>query len=230
MLGSRILKRILKLTPYEIRRRQRSEHGAFDVIGHNSPDGMDRAFSDPKFFAGYNSPGRQLLHKQTLDWIVSERPRETEPYVVGDFGCGPADFFALMARTYSAASYFGYDFSPVVLKAAETVYPDGTYRQHDIYTDAPRQHDITICSQTLEHLLEPEVALQRLLAATKAGGILVLTVPNGRLDTYRAHINFWSPESWQAWLVRNTPGKGVDTRTFEKGSTRGGNLGALIRV
>jgi hypothetical protein len=31
-------------------------------------------------------------------------------------------------------------------------------------------------------------------------GVLVVTVPDGRNDTFLGHINFWSPESWKIFI------------------------------
>jgi 2-polyprenyl-3-methyl-5-hydroxy-6-metoxy-1,4-benzoquinol methylase len=229
MLTKRILRSLIALTPYEIRRRApdgEAEH--YDVIQHNSEMGMDQLFANPAFLAKYNSPARRRLHQQTLDWITAQVEPE-KARVVGDFGCGPADFFALMATRYPRALYFGYDFSEAVLRAARHGFPAGSYEKHDIYEPPPRQHEVTICSQTLEHLLEPEVALRRLIAATKPGGLLVLTVPNGRTDTYLGHINFWSAESWKAWIARNAPNVAHEFRIFERGTSGGSNLAAALR-
>ena len=31
----------------------------------------------------------------------------------------------------------------------------------------------------------------------------MITVPNGRIDTFEGHINFWSPESWKVFIESN---------------------------
>ncbi len=223
-----IAKRLIQLTPYHVSRRRPVElDGHYDVIEHNSVDGMDRLFSNPAFLAKYNSPGRKKLHATTLEWIVAQKPPEGA-YLVGDFGCGPADFFVLMARAYTASTFYGYDFSPAVVRAAQHGFPPGAFQQHDIYTPPPLTHDITVCSQTLEHLVEPDVALARLIEATKTGGLLVLTVPDGRRDTYNGHINFWSKESWTSWLSRHLDGRRHEVRHVPRGASSVGNLGALI--
>jgi hypothetical protein len=59
--------------------------------------------------------------------------------------------------------------------------------------------DTVFCCETLEHLLIPSKALKNLLNATNFK--CVLTVPDGRTDTYPGHINFWSEESWGSFLL-----------------------------
>jgi hypothetical protein len=75
----------------------------------------------------------------------------------------------------------------------------------------------------LEHLLYPGKALLNLVSAIKPGGGLLITVPDGRKDTYSGHINFWSPESWQIFIQEGTEGLKVTT-----GNISGRNLYALI--
>ena len=40
-------------------------------------------------------------------------------------------------------------------------------------------------------------------------GILIITVPNGRMDTSFRHINFWSPESWEIFIKEHANKKYV---------------------
>jgi len=47
-------------------------------------------------------------------------------------------------------------------------------------------------------------------------GSLLITVPNGRLDTFDGHINFWSPESWEVFIKKNTAGNEVEIGTIQK--------------
>ena len=124
-----------------------AEH--YDAIAHNAEQGMDKLFSDPHFLAKYNSLARQNLHRQTLDLILEHYPERSGGLVIGDVGCGPADFFKLLAGAYPAAEFFGYDFSTAVLQAAQHNFPSAIWEKHDIYDAPPRQHNITICSQTL---------------------------------------------------------------------------------
>ena len=48
------------------------------------------------------------------------------------------------------------------------------------------------------------------------GGILLVTVPNGRIDTFAGHINFWSPESWDIFVAENSGGFKYSTGEAEK--------------
>ena len=63
--------------------------------------------------------------------------------------------------------------------------------------------DIVFCTEVLEHLLYPHIALQNIIHLSQDSGVIMITVPNGRIDTFEGHINFWSPESWKVFIESN---------------------------
>jgi hypothetical protein len=108
-------------------------------------------------------------------------------------------------------NYFGYDFSSVGLEAAQLRCPEVVFEKHDIYDPLPRKHHITVCSQTLEHLQHPERAAYHLVRGTADGGIVVFTVPDGRLVRYdkrryrrrnRIEIMFGRLKDWRRIATR----------------------------
>jgi hypothetical protein len=87
----------------------------------------------------------------------------------------------------------------------------------------------------LEHTVDPEAVVRRLLDIVSATGTLILTVPDGREDhlpakeyhsefeSYAGHINFWSLESWRYFLARIAP-----ERTLRTGQLPTGHLFAAL--
>ena len=220
------LKKAFRLTPYDIVKR-RNEQGDFDAIDHNSLEAVNSTYSDKKFVKAYVNKAREAFYSDTKELILNA----VDPSAcrtVGDFGCGVGGFLERLRPEFEHTEMFGYDFSDVTLNEARSAYPRPTYEQYDIYTPPPRRHDLTICSQTLEHLLEPELALKHLIDATEANGLLLLTVPNGRTDTFKGHLQFWSPESWSSWIGRNVKCD-HETMVMERGTMGSTNLAALIR-
>ena len=47
-------------------------------------------------------------------------------------------------------------------------------------------------------------------------GVLILTVPNGKIDTFMGHINFWSPESWAIFLKEHSSDCEINTFLINK--------------
>lgn len=56
------------------------------------------------------------------------------------------------------------------------------------------------------------VTLKNLIGMVDKSGIALVTVPDGRIDTFEGHINFWSPESWEVF-VKDLVGNGFDVET-----------------
>jgi len=73
-----------------------------------------------------------------------------------------------------------------------------------------------LSKEVLEHILHPVTAFRNLLEIVMAKGILLITVPNGRYETFSGHINFWSPESWDVFISENSGGLKYSTGRIEK--------------
>jgi len=75
-----------------------------------------------------------------------------------------------------------------------------------IYEPIKEKYDLIVCMETLEHLLHPDRAILNLADAAPT---VVLTVPEGRKDSFRGHLNFWSKESFEVLLNSVLPNKTV---------------------
>lgn len=128
-----------------------------------------------------------------------------------DVGCGTGNLLTAITARSKPASLSGCDFSPVAMGVATKIFPLASFFTHNIYDALPGTYDVIFCTEVLEHLEHPEVALANLINSLRPGGAAVLTVPNGRFDNLTEHINFWSPESWGFFLRRECPGCFVET-------------------
>jgi len=75
------------------------------------------------------------------------------------------------------------------------------------FVNLPDKVDTVICLNVLEHLKDDHHALQLILSTLKAGGRLVLLVPNdpaayGSLDRVLGHFRRYTPETLSAVLVK----------------------------
>ena len=82
------------------------------------------------------------------------------------------------------------------------------------------------CIEVLEHLLHPDIALRNIVNMLSGSGVALITVPNGRIDTFDGHINFWSPESWEVFLKQICSGYTIKTGLIEDGQN---NYAVIIR-
>ena len=108
------------------------------------------------------------------------------------------------------------EYAPAALEVAAKLNPAAEYIVHDINQPYPKRYGTVVCTEVLEHILSPAKAFRNMLELVLEGGVMLITVPNGRYDTFTGHINFWSPESWDAFIAENSGGLKYSTGKVEK--------------
>lgn len=126
------------------------------------------------------------------------------PTKVLDVGCGRGLLVSALADRFPETQVFGSDLNPRNIAALQRSTDRATFFVGDIF-DVPYEHgpyDAIVCTEVLEHLIHPEVALRKLVENLKPEGLLFVSVPDGRWDSYFGHINFWSTESWSTFMQK----------------------------
>jgi 2-polyprenyl-3-methyl-5-hydroxy-6-metoxy-1,4-benzoquinol methylase len=197
--------------------------GMLTPLQENSRDLYDRFYSDQQALDEYYKGYRLEFYEE-----VSGHIRGSGVIVDGtnvlDVGCGTGHLLRQLAKWSRPKQMSGCDFSGEAIKYSRNRFDDIHFFQHDIYAPLPAKFDTILCTEVLEHLERPFMALQNLAQAVRPTGTLVLTVPNGRLDTSNEHLNFWSPESWKAFLERECPDAMISVAMLMSGRV---NLGIL---
>lgn len=103
------------------------------------------------------------------------------PRGVLDAGCGDGRMAAVLARRYPAAEVLGIDSDEAALTGGERLaqgLPNLELRRGEV-GGAPlgREFDLVLCTDVLEHLPEPGVAVRWLAEHLTPNGFLVLHVP-----------------------------------------------------
>ena len=130
---------------------------------------------------------------------------------MNDFFSGTGHLLMYLSDHYKMKKVYGMDFSEAALAVAKQNLPDGEFMVHDIYKDHDKKYDVVMCTEVLEHLVDPEDALSNLEKMMNENSLLFITTPNGRTDTYKGHINYWGPEGWEIFLRKNCSLKNVRT-------------------
>jgi len=143
---------------------------------------------------------------------------------VADVGCGAGIFLKIISERMNAKNLTGFDFSENSLNIASKIFPGAHYIKHDIYQPVNTYYYLITCTEVIEHLLEPEIAVINLIKMMSPGGWLLITVPDGRKDQFEGHINFWSPESWERFIQKN-----ADNCRYSCGKIGKQNLYALLQ-
>lgn len=159
-------------------------------------------WSDPSRIKKFFSKSIRSFHESVIE-LLSVKCKIPEEKKIADIGCGTGQFLKMMSEKFSSKQCYGFDFSLSALKVAQKVFPDGIYHQYNIYEPMKGEFFLVTCTEVLEHLLDPEIALRNLIGAAVEGGWIFITVPDGRKDHFEGHINFWSPESWERFIQKH---------------------------
>ena len=201
-------------------------HEILPVVQHNALTGE---WPTPEFLENYFDADRLAMARLLLDQCDAEDVEIAGKRVL-DIGCHAGCLLRLMHARYKETSLFGCDISDVKLAMAKRACPDAELF-FSALSDLPRssRYDVVFLMEVLEHTVDPEAVVRRLLDIVSATGTLILTVPDGRrdqfpakeyhaeFDSYAGHINFWSPESWNYFLMRTAPEWELRTGTLSTG-------------
>ena len=116
----------------------------------------------------------QRIENEYLTWceqfldIIADQLEAEVPCTLNDIGCCAGQFYKSLKRRSLPVIYRGFDIEPAYLEIACRYFPElkDSVSMLDVEQSPPPQADITIVSATLEHLNEPFLAVERLLAAT----------------------------------------------------------------
>ncbi len=221
MVLKNFIKRILRTSGYQVVPLPPDQVTSIDIDANelSEIDRILKTFSkesdnpdlnDYKSLKSYLSNERiQIFHE-----LVHHCERESvsfENVSIADVGSGMGYLFRKIAQVANPKQMTGYDTFSSIFPLAKAVCPTALYQSDSLY-DIKDQHDIVFCMEVLEHMVDPQAALDKLLQITAPGGVLILSVPNGRYDfqeagairedqhSYWGHIHFWSPESWDLFL------------------------------
>lgn len=192
------------------------------AIQHNTIVTIDKKYASKEHLFDLTSNEHQRFFIELID-LLDQNNVDLNGKMVADVGCGIGNLLAHMEQRFNLAASYGYDFSQVAIDYAKERGIRAGFFQHDIYESVGKQFDFLFCTEVLEHLLYPGKALSNLTSAIMPGGGLMITVPDGRKDTWSGHINFWSPESWQIFIQEHSEGLKFTTGIISKN-----NLYALI--
>jgi SAM-dependent methyltransferase len=119
-----------------------------------------------------------------------------------DVGCGSGDFLAEISRHFPGLSLAGIDHSQIGLDVTASKFPEATLKQVDLESEQSDASNLdtwashAVCSEVLEHMHDPVLALRNISNFIKPGGILVVTVPGGpksAFDLSIGHLRHYTP-------------------------------------
>lgn len=183
----------LDLFGYQIIFIKKNNRG-FSAINRNTKESIDKAVNKNTYF-GFKK--KVPFYKS----IISLTQLNLSDRAVLDVSCGTGVLCEVISRMFTPNPFCAYDFSESCIEVTKSLLiPHLKCSVHNLYEPIDDRYNVVFCVETLEHLLYPQIALNNILEALAENGMAIITVPNGKLDTYEQHIHFWSIDSWRLFL------------------------------
>jgi 2-polyprenyl-3-methyl-5-hydroxy-6-metoxy-1,4-benzoquinol methylase len=166
----------------------------------NAPSSQSQAERD-----FYDDMWRKYAHLDAVSPAAIHRRRQVvrvaREYAPGartifDVGCGQGELLRELAPSFPGARILGADISEQSIIDSKKRNP--SYELFTIDLVAPdfetryQKHlgesDLVVCSEVVEHIAEARLAVERLRLLTAPGGIIVVTVPGGRMSKFDVAI------------------------------------------
>jgi len=212
----RLLKRIRKFVQkFGIDISLLKKEDNIDPIAYNSVESADRYWKSLKNKQVWDSPEYKEFYSLLIDELA-QRKLVLNHKDWADVGCGSGTLLLYLKEKYTPSSITGFEVAQSALDITAKRLPEATLKVYNLYEAPKEQFDVIFCTEVLEHLLHPDVAIENLQKRMRANSILIITVPNGRLDTWNGHINFWSSESWAVFIEKSVKGKFFETGKIDK--------------
>lgn len=99
-----------------------------------------------------------------------------------DAGCGYGELLVEIAKSCPDSHLYGVDLVDIRIKEVSEKSGKIAIKKGDIQEKIPFEDnyfDLVFCTETLEHLKNPDHCLQEIIRVLKKTGFMVLTVPNG---------------------------------------------------
>ena len=179
-----------------------SKTDAIDPIAHNTKEYLNENITLDGI-KDYLCEARLEFYDKVINYCLNNGVTFNDKSIL-DAGCSSSYILKKIGDMFKTNDLTGYDFSTKSIEVAKIHSPEVNFQLFDLVSSKPeRKFDVVFCTQVLEHILNPNIALQNLCRLVAPNGFLIVTVPNGRTDNYLGHINFWSPESFKPFIEDN---------------------------
>jgi 2-polyprenyl-3-methyl-5-hydroxy-6-metoxy-1,4-benzoquinol methylase len=182
-------------------RGKQIQRSAIDIVKTNTKEAFELFYTQRDFIDKcYLAPGRLESYDLVAKYcrgILSTRDPSNTVHVI-DLGCGTGHMLKALRDELQAVPHLellGIDFAKTAIRKARRVVPEANFMIGDIYDNRQpsESFNLVLCVEVLEHLRDPERAILEMVRLCKTDdGHIVVTVPNGEMDSWEGHINFWT--------------------------------------
>lgn len=170
-----------------------------NVTRRNTRRAYERVYGDDRLLEEYLAPGRVSFYGEVAEIVAAERPHS-----VVDVGCGAGNLLRAVVDKAAPERVVGIDHAAAGIQRAKQLVPSGEFHARSLYDglDAAETFDLVLCTEVLEHLRDPDAAVDVLVRLCGTAGRILITVPDGAQDAWEGHRNFWNEAELQEFLRR----------------------------
>jgi len=167
----------------------------------DQPHSHDMAFYQDRAMADHINQGDHRPRLLSVADEVIELSKNEEIKTIGDFGCGNGGLISYLADKVEQ-KIFGYDLQPSNVQFAKE--HGRPVELKDFINEEVKWPDLLICTETLEHLVDPHGFLKK---ASKKSKYVVASTPGYETASFHApfHLWVWTEESFkdvfQGWEI-----------------------------
>ncbi len=172
-----------------------------ELCKSNCAAAYDLFWKDEDLINAYLEPARVESYMFIVNYLIEKKIYGDR---IVDLGFGSGDFLRFLVENMPGQTFdiHGLDYSKSAVIRAKKLIPKGEFIVGDIYNMpyASASFDLVFCIQTLEHLKNSDKVLKEMDRICKPDGMIIISVPNGELDTYGGHVNFWTDSDFRDFL------------------------------
>lgn len=131
---------------------------------------------------------------EELDWLSRQRLK------LLDVGCASGWFLSAISSRQPQFQCFGVDVYQKAIDYGQKLHPQISFKQADAHKLPFRQKsfDLVICTEVLEHTVNPEKVLKELKRVTKKNGAVIVSLDSGNL-LFNLAWSFWKKFKGKIW-------------------------------
>jgi len=176
--------------------RNRRARTVPNIARRNNRRAYESIYGDDSLLSEYVGPEREAFYEEVAEISAQEAPR-----AVIDVGCGAGNLLRSVVEKTTPDRVVGIDYATAGIRRAKQLVPSGDFRAESLYdVDLDEKFDLVLCTEVLEHVRDPEGAVEVLVRLCARPGAIVITVPDGAQDSWEGHRNFWSEPELETFL------------------------------
>lgn len=141
---------------------------------------------------------QKLWHSRKLDQVLKILPQDSRHVL--DIGCSSGLLTAALAEALPEGKITGLDSYKDAIKFAKVKYPHIEFVVADAHKlpFKNKTFDLIICTETLEHLINPKQALLEMKRVLKKNGRAIISMDSGNF-LFRSVWFFWTKTKGRVW-------------------------------